>query len=116
MNRRATLALAALAAMSVGVALPVSEATAQSKAQAYYITDIAPADPEGCARERRPRSRATRPVALSSLLSIAWRKPKLGSIQRHIRQSYQPALSFSATENIAHTSLRAFQTKRLRTS
>jgi uncharacterized protein (DUF1330 family) len=47
MNRRTTLAMAALAAMSLGIALPVGEAAAQAKAQAYYITDIAPADPTG---------------------------------------------------------------------
>jgi uncharacterized protein (DUF1330 family) len=47
MNRRATLALAVLSAVSIGIALPNGKAAAQAKPQAYYITDIAPADPEG---------------------------------------------------------------------
>jgi uncharacterized protein (DUF1330 family) len=44
MDRRATLAIVALAALSLGT---VNKAAAQAKTQAYYITDIAPADPEG---------------------------------------------------------------------
>ena len=47
MNRLVTLAMAALAAMSIGITQPTGNAAAQSKAQAYYITDIAPADPVG---------------------------------------------------------------------
>jgi uncharacterized protein (DUF1330 family) len=54
MNRGATLVLAALAAISVGIALPGSEAAAQSKTQAYYITDVTPADPVGWADTYAP--------------------------------------------------------------
>ena len=50
MNRRSTLVVATLAALALAVALPVGDAAAQAKKQAYYVTDIAPADPVGWAK------------------------------------------------------------------
>ena len=54
MNRRTTLSLMTLAVISLGISLPAGKAAAQGKTQAYYVANIAPADPVGWAETYAP--------------------------------------------------------------